>query len=235
MSRINNDVRSALSKIKQETKGTVEKITKESVKMAHKLLRDIDAGKARSKKDNVLAAKKILQVSEKTTAELNERTQKSISRITEKATKAVSTVNRAIDSSIEDLAKIEKDAVVRISKAGKDAAYKLSVSEEKGDHDETAVKKAKEAAEIIKKLGLAVDRVKLGVKKATAQLKKTADEAVISIRKAVATEIKLGNYSINATSEKILQAATTAIRMTVGEKEAAFFDVTPLTDKWVDL
>ena len=111
--------------------------------MAHKLLSDIDAGKARSKKDNVLVAKKILRVSEKTTAELNEGTQKSISRITEKATKAVSTVNRAIDSSIEDLAKIEKDAVERISKAGKDAAYKLSVSEEKGDHDETAVKKAK--------------------------------------------------------------------------------------------
>ena len=63
MSRINNDVRSALSKIKQETKGTVEKITKESVKMADKLLRDIDAEKARSKKDNVLAAKKILHVS----------------------------------------------------------------------------------------------------------------------------------------------------------------------------
>mgnify|MGYP001218802235 CR=1 FL=1 len=232
MDRINNDVRSALSKIKQETKDTVEKITKESVKMAAKLLRDIDAGKARSKNDNALAAKKILLVSQQTTVELNERTQKSISRITEKATKAVSAVRHAIDSSIEDLVKIEKDAVERISKAGKDAAYKLSVSMGKGDHDKAESKKAKEAAEIIKNLGLAADRVKRGVKKATAQLKKAADEAVNSVRKAVTAEVKRVNDSINAANEKILQAATTAIQMTVGEKEATYFDMTALKDKW---
>ena len=188
----------------------------------------------RSKKDNALVIKKIIQVSEKTTAELNERTQKSISRITEQATKAESKIRGAIDSSVRDLAKIEKDAMERITKAAKDAVYKFSISEGRKDQDEAAAKKAKAAAEIIKNLGLAADRVKLGVKKATAQFKKAIDEAVISVRKAVATEVKLIHDSINAANEKILQAATTVIQKTVGEKEAAFFDVTPLTNKWVN-
>lgn len=90
------------------------------------------------------------------------------------------------------------------------------------------------AAEIIKNLAQAAEKVNLESKKASAELRTAAEEAVITVKKAAAKAAELVHKSIDDANEKILQATSGAIRITAGDKEANIFEQGSLKEKWSD-
>ena len=88
------------------------------------------------------------------------------------------------------------------------------------------------ATEVIRKLAEAADKVNLEAEKAFAEFQKVADDAVITVKKAAAKATEMVHMSINEANKKILDATSEAIRMTVGEEEATFFDLGPLKAEW---
>ncbi len=69
-------------------------------------------------------------------------------------------------------------------------------------------------------------------KKAAGKLQKAADEAVLSLQKTSAEASATIRSAIGEANEKILEVTKSAIKEMVGEKEAEFFDLGPLKERW---
>ncbi len=120
-----------------------------------------------------------------------------------------------------------------ISRAGKDAATKISSAPKGDSSDEAAIKVTQmAAAEVIKKLAEAADTISREAEKASAEFQKVTEEAVKTAKQAADKATEMVHMSINDANEKILEATSEAIRMTVGEEEATFFDMEPLKAQW---
>ncbi|NQU59527.1 MAG: hypothetical protein HQ512_00185 [Rhodospirillales bacterium] len=232
INQLHADAQSAAVKLSQEADRTVERIKKDTATIAADILNE-SKNDGFTPREKALAATKILKIAEKTTEQLNLMSEKSVRKISEQAETAAFMVKRVADSANRDLAVVERDAIKRISDAGKDAASKFPGSTDNGGLDEAALKEAQlAAADVIKNLAQAADAVNQASKKATSQLQEASEEAAISVKKAAARAAKLVHMSIDDANEKILEVTSEAIKTTVGEEKAEFFDLDPLKKRW---
>ena len=88
------------------------------------------------------------------------------------------------------------------------------------------------AAEIIKMLAQASDEVHRAATEAAAKIQQASEEAIVTAKEAARDAAASVERAIGNANEKILEVTQTTITQTVGAKEAEFYDLGSLRDKW---
>ena len=114
--------------------------------------------------------------------------------------------------------------------AAKDTAQKFPADAALDDPETQAARKA--AARVIKMLAQASESVTRSVGEATDRVQRAAEKAIATVKVASSLASSSVHGAIETANRNILDVTQSTIIKQVGKKEAEFYDVGSLRDKW---
>jgi hypothetical protein len=128
------------------------------------------------------------------------------------------------------LAAVKEQAVKQVAGTAKGTAQQFLADTAPEDPESRAARHA--AAQVIKMLAQASESVTRSVGEATARVQRAAEKAIANVKVASSQASSSVHDAIDTANQKVLDVAQSAITKQVGEKDAEFFDVGSLRDKW---
>ena len=209
----------------------VSKINNDATKVATDLIRG--AQSRENAKDAAIAANRILKEAEKAAAKLNREAENAVGMVAKRAETAAVNLKRVAEATIKDLTDAGNKAIKSVARASKYAITKFPASKNGGlQNDELFNAARAAAANVIKILAQAAERVNQAAERATAELQAATDEAVACVQQAAEEANATIVVAIEAANKTILEITQKAITEIVGEEKLSLFDLESLKRRW---
>ena len=219
------------TKLTAKTAIAVSKINNDAAKAAADLIRQVQSRE--NAKNAAIAANKILKEAEKAAAKLNRRAENAVAMVAKRAETAAANVKRVAEATIRELTDAGNKATERVARASQKALIKFPASAKGGLQNDELVNEARAAAaDVIKVLAQAAERVNQAAETATAELQAATDKAVTWVRQAAEEANATIVVAIEAANKTILEITQKVIVEIVGEEKLSLFDLEPLKRRW---
>ena len=228
---VNTRAEAESMKLTAKTAIAVSKINNDAAKAAANLIRQVPSRE--NAKNVAIAANKILKEAEKVTAKLNRQAEKAVGKVAKRAETAAANVKRVAEAANRDLTDAGNKATESIARASKDALTRFPASENGSLQGDEFVNESRlAAANVIKVLAQAAERMNQAAELATAELQAVTDEAVTWVQRAAEEATATIVVAIEAANKTILEITQKAIIEIVGKEKLSLFDLEPLKKRW---